>query len=57
VPWRCAPPVAEGARGTQVSPAFASRSAANTVSAAWSSESRKRVMPGTVIVTGPPFLI
>ena len=49
--------VAEGARGTQVSPGFASRSAAKTVSAAWSSESRKRVICGTVRVTGPPFRI
>ncbi len=49
--------VAAGARGTIVSPARAVRSAAKTVSTATSRLSRKRVISGTVTVTGPPRAI
>ncbi len=45
---------AEGLAGTQVSPGQPAAIAANTVSTAWSRLSRKRVISGTVTVTGPP---
>ena len=49
--------VAAGAFGTYVSPRRAPANAARTVSTAWSSDSRKRVISGTVTVTGTLFRI
>ncbi len=48
---------ADGARGMNVSPRWASRIAAKTVSTAASSVRRKRVISAVVIVKGPPFVI
>ena len=48
---------AAGARGTIISPALPSVKALKTVSTAWFKDSKKRVMPTSVIVTSTLFLI